>query len=87
MRLSTILLALLVLVSLLGVVAARQTSRDLFIALQDAQNQHFKLDTAWGQLQLEQSTLAAHGRVETIAREKLGMTMPPVNGILVVRQP
>ena len=87
MRFSTMLLACLVLLSLLGVVAARQASRDLFVALQQAQNQHVDLDTEWGRLQLEQSTLAAHGRVDAIARDKLGMSMPTANDILVLRQP
>ena len=34
------------------------------------------LEVEWGQLQLEQSTWAAHARVEKIAREKLGMKAP-----------
>ncbi|MEK8088912.1 cell division protein FtsL [Thermithiobacillus plumbiphilus] len=87
MRALPFLLAGLILVSLIGLVAVRQTSRDLFINLQSAQHQRFKMETQWGQLQLEQSTLAAHGRIDEIARDKLQMRMPPVNGILVVRQP
>lgn len=87
MRILPFFLAFLILISLLGVVAARQTNRDLFIALQGVQNQRFKVETQWGQLQLEQSTLSAHGRIDEIARDKLHMRMPPVNGILVVRQP
>lgn len=87
MRLSSVVLALLILLSLLGIVAARQASRELFIALQQAQSLHFKLDTEWGQLQLEQSTLAAHGRIDALARERLGMAAPAVNGIVVIRRP
>lgn len=86
-RFGTVFLMLLVLASLLGIVAARQSSRDLFIAMQNEQNKKIRLNTEWGQLELEQSTLAAHGRVEAIARDKLGMTMPAMNDVLVVRQP
>ena len=35
-----------------------------------------RLETEWSQLQLEEATLANHGRVEQIAREKLSMTQP-----------
>jgi len=40
----------------------------------------------WGQLQLEQSTWAAHGRVEKLARERLGLSAP-VQGQMVVLEP
>ena len=85
MRFSTLLLALFILFSLLAIVATRQASRELFIALQGAQSQHFKLDTEWGQLQLEQSTLAAHGRVDEIAHRRLGMTTPAANDVVMLR--
>ena len=80
-------LALLILLSLLAIVATRQASRELFIALQTAQNQHFKLDIEWGQLQLEQSTLAAHGRIDALAQERLSMAAPAVNEVIVIRRP
>jgi len=31
------------------------------------------MDIEWGQLQLEQSTLTTQGKVESAARERLGM--------------
>ena len=34
------------------------------------------LDVEWGQLQLEQSTWAAHARIEKIAKERLQMKAP-----------
>lgn len=86
MRVGSVVLALLILLSLLGIVATRQASRELFIALQTAQSQHFKLDIEWGQLQLEQSTLAAHGRIDALAQER-GMVAAAVNGVVVIRRP
>ena len=45
------------------------------------------LDVEWGQLQLEQSTLAAHVRVAAIARDKLGMKPPAPGQIISVDAP
>ena len=38
----------------------------------------------WGRLQLEQSTLIMHGRIEHIAREHLKMTVPAAASIQIV---
>ena len=85
MRRSTILLALLITASLFGIVAARQNTRSQFIALQEAQARHFALDNRWGQLELEQATLASNARVGDIARQKLGLSAPKSNQIIMVR--
>ena len=85
MRRSTIILALLITASLFGIVAARQNTRSQFIALQDAQARHFALDNRWGQLELEQATLASNARVGDIARQKLGLSAPKSNQIIMVR--
>ena len=42
------------------------------------------LDVEWGQLQLEQSTLAAHVRVAAVARDKLRMKPPAPGQIIAV---
>ncbi|MBU2807301.1 cell division protein FtsL [Acidithiobacillus ferrooxidans F221] len=85
MRRSTIILALLITASLFGIVAARQNTRNQFIALQEAQAKHFALDNRWGQLELEQATLASNARVGDIARQKLGLSAPKSNQIIMVR--
>ena len=41
-----------------------------------------QLEVEWGQLQLEQSTWAAHARIEKLAREKLAMR-PPLPGQII----
>ena len=43
------------------------------------------MDVEWGQLQLEQSTLAMPARVEKLARQQLQMQMPQSNQIRYIR--
>lgn len=81
-RLDALLVALAV-ASALGVVASQHHARKLFTALEREQTRTHGLEVEWGQLQLEQSTWAAHGRVEKLARERLGLR-PPVAGQVVV---
>jgi cell division protein FtsL len=42
------------------------------------------LEVEWGQLQLEQSTVAAHVRVEKLARDRLGMKAPAPGQIIAI---
>lgn len=81
LRLNFILL-LVAVVSALGVVRANHEARKLFVAMEAEQKRMRDLDIEWGQLQLEQSTWAAHMRIEKLAREKLGMK-PPVAGKII----
>ena len=60
----------------LGVVTSQHQARKLYIRLHDMQEQTRKLEVERTELQLEQSTLSAHGRVEAVARERLGMAIP-----------
>jgi cell division protein FtsL len=71
-RLSAILAAALVLCAL-SVVNAQYQSRSLFIALERAQTTARQLDIEWAQLQLDQSTLGKHARIEASARRDLAM--------------
>lgn len=82
-RVDAVLVALVV-ASALGVVAAQHQSRRLYAAYEREQSRAQALEVEWGQLQLEQSTWATHGRVEKLAREKLGMRQPPQGQVLVV---
>ena len=43
------------------------------------------LDIEWGQLQLEQSTWATHGRVERVARDELRMIIPQATDLRIVQ--
>ncbi len=75
----------LIFASALNVVLQRYESRSLFIELPALPQPKAALDREWGQLLLEQGTWGAHGRVEDIARSKLGMTVPRQEQIVRVR--
>ena len=82
--LGTVLLIGLVMASALGVVYAKHQSRKLFVELGAAQKARDAMNIEWGQLQLEQSTLETHGRVENMSRTKLGMEIPGPDRVVVV---
>ena len=78
-------LTLIVLASSLGVVYAKHQSRKLFIELDTLKKERDEMNAEWGRLQLEQSTLATHGRIETTAKKRLHMVTPEYDKILIVR--
>ena len=57
----------------LSLVNAQHRARYLFTALEQAQQQARQLDIEWAQLQLDQSTLGKHERIDAIARSDLNM--------------
>ena len=57
----------------LSVINAQYKARNLFIELERLQQQARQLDIDWSQLQLDQSTLGKHARIEQIARDELKM--------------
>lgn len=71
-RVNIVLTAALVLCAL-SVVNAQYQARRLFIELERAQAAAKQLEIDWAQLQLDQSTLAKHARIEANARRDLNM--------------
>jgi cell division protein FtsL len=71
--------------SALGVIWSKHQSRNLFVELQRLEKQRDRLDVEWGQLKLQQSKDAAHGRVEQFARAQLHMTIPMPNQVSLVK--
>ena len=69
-----IVLTVLLVGCALSLVNAQYRARHLFIDLERAQALSRQLDIEWAQLQLDQSTLGKHARIEEIARRDLGMT-------------
>jgi cell division protein FtsL len=57
----------------LSLVNAQYQARQLFIELGRAQAAARQLDIEWAQLQLDQSTLGKHARIEANARHDLAM--------------
>jgi cell division protein FtsL len=84
-RLAPVLTAALVLCAL-SLVNAQYQSRRLFIELERAQAAAKQLDIEWAQLQLDQSTLGKHARIEANARRDLTMVAvtPPRTQYLTV---
>lgn len=76
-RLNVLLTVLLVL-SGLSLVNSQYQARRLFIELERAQAMTRQLDIEWAQLQLDQSTLGKHARIDVNARRDLKMvTLTP----------
>jgi cell division protein FtsL len=84
-RIATALLGLAVLCSGLGVVYGKHEARSRFSELQRLTRERDDLDIEWGQLQLEQSTWSANGRVENVARDDLHMVIPQASDLRIVQ--
>lgn len=84
-RLLIAVLWVAVLASALGVVRGKHEARNQFNELQKLTTQRDDLDIEWGQLQLEQSTWATHGRVEQVAHDNLGMVTPLASELRIVQ--
>ena len=81
-----LILGLAVLLSAYGVVVSKQETRQQFQKLVALQNDRDELDIEWGQLQLEQSAWATHGRIESEARHMLQMKLPRVGDAVLVSE-
>ncbi len=80
------LLLLAVVASAIAVVWARHQGRVAFVQLTQLQNQRDALNVEYGRLELEQATWAAPGRIEQIARSRLGMIDPAPEQVELIRQ-
>ena len=74
----------LVVMSALAVVYTKHQTRKLFVELDGYMKQRDELNVEWGRLQLEQSTLNTHGRIEEAARTHLKMVLPEYQNILII---
>jgi cell division protein FtsL len=80
------LLSLVIVASGIGVVYTKYLSRKYFVELQALQAEAESLGVEWGRLQLEESTLATHAKVESTARGRLGMHLPRIEEVRVIRR-
>jgi cell division protein FtsL len=69
----------------IAVVWSKHEARSLFIELQGLTAERDALDIEWGQLKLEQSAFAMHGRVEQTARLNLKMVVPRPDEVRIVK--
>lgn len=70
------------LVSALAVIGSKQETRHLEDGLQQQRLVQDRLNTEWSQLQLEEAVWSGLGRIEQVARDKLGMQAPRTYHIL-----
>lgn len=83
--LTVFVLVVLILASSLAVVMSAFEYRQLFNQYQILIAERDELQVEWGQLLLEQSAWAANNRVEQQSTSKLGMKVPEVDQIEVIR--
>lgn len=79
------LLFVAMLATAIGLVYSKHQTRKLFVELQQLNKEVVSLNIEWGQLQLEQSAWSDHGRIERMARERLGMVNPDANQVAFIR--
>ena len=78
--------AVVCVVSALALVYTKHESRKLFVELEALTNERDALNIEWGQLQIEQSTWATHGRIEKVAAEDLQLKRPAATEIYVIQK-
>lgn len=74
-----------VLISALAVVYTTNLHRLTFAQLQMEEQQMHQLQLQWGQLLLEQASLATPARVQQLAADKLHMVLPPNKQTIILR--
>jgi cell division protein FtsL len=79
-----IFLTFVLVVCALGVVTSQHKARKLFMMLENEKEIAQQVEVEWGRLQLEQSTLVMHGRIEKIAREQLNMKVPIATQVQII---
>ncbi|HAJ92540.1 MAG TPA: cell division protein FtsL [Gammaproteobacteria bacterium] len=82
---NVLVVLLAVVVTAVGIVYSKHKGRGLFVELQMLGNERDRMDVEWGQLQLEQSTLTTQGKVESAARDQLGMVTLSAGNMVIVK--
>ena len=82
-----IALAAAVVASGIWIVEIEHRSRQLFIETEALNRELDRLQTDWGRLQIEQGMFATHSRIEALARQRSGLTVPSGDQLVVVMEP
>ncbi len=80
-------LAACVVASGIWIVDVEHRSRQLFIQAESLSRELDQLQIEWGRLQIEQSTYATHSRIEPLVRQRLQLTEPSDDQLVVVVEP
>jgi cell division protein FtsL len=78
------MLLMLVVMSAIGVVYSSHLSRQLFAEQAILLEKNDQLQLEWAQLLLEQSAWSSPNRIESVAREQLGMQVPETEKIQLI---
>jgi cell division protein FtsL len=84
---TALLLAACVTASGSWIVETEHRSRQLFIHVEELNREQDRLQIDWGRLQIEQSTWATHPRIEGLARDRMHLTVPRDEQLVVVVEP
>ncbi len=79
-----VLFTLILLICALGVVTAQHKARKRFVMLEEEKGHAAELALELGRLELEQSSLITHARIDEIARGKLEMSEPSASRIRMI---
>jgi cell division protein FtsL len=82
-----LVLAAGVVASGIWIVDMEHRSRQLFIEAEALNRELDRLQTDWGRLQIEQGTWATHSRIEALVRQRLQLTVPSGDQLVVVVEP
>lgn len=82
-----LVLAASVVASGVWIVDVEHRSRQLFIEAEALSRELDRLQTDWGRLQIEQGTYATHSRIEALVRQRLELTVPSGDQLVVVIEP
>jgi cell division protein FtsL len=82
-----LVLAACVVASGVWIVDVEHRSRQLFIEAEALNRELDRLQTDWGRLQIEQGTYATHSRIEALVRQRLELTVPSGDQLVVVVEP
>jgi cell division protein FtsL len=84
MRFLVAVLIMLNVATAIGLVFVRYRHRELFVELTVLEKNRDELNIEFGQLQLEQATMADDARIEQIAHTRLGMKLPESGEVEVI---
>ena len=79
-----LVLAACVVASGVWIVGVEHRSRELFVEAEELNRELDRLQTDWGRLQIEQGTYATHSRIEALVRQRLQLTVPSGDQLVVV---
>jgi cell division protein FtsL len=82
-----LVLAAGVVASGIWIVEMEHRSRRLFMEAEALNRELDRLQTDWGRLQIEQGTYATHPRIEALVRQRLQLTVPSGDQLVVVVEP